>query len=279
MHVFRSDWEPAPRAAPPGATLLAIGDVHGCPAQLDAMLAVLAEVVDDARRRGRRAELVMLGDYVDRGPDSPGVLRRLPDIGRRLEPEVPVHLLLGNHDELLLDRLGEPPDPAALGHWLRRGGSRLPGMTPAPDLVAPPTDEEQPDLATLAALLSGLASHRVIGDYVFAHAGIAPDRPLAAQTLDDLLWIREPFLDATDWPHGFAVVHGHTPQGPEVLPHRVGVDSGCFFTGVLTAVQIEDRRLRFHAVSADPEPLEFRELIEASGQRRRFSGPTPLPGS
>lgn len=273
MFLFRSDWEPAPRAAHAGATLLAVGDVHGCTAQLDAMLVVLGDVVDDARCRGRCPEVVMLGDYVDRGPDSPGVLRRLPKLGRRLGPDVRVHLLMGNHDELLLERLGDGPDPAALGRWLRQGGNRLPGMAPAPRVA-----EEEPDLAALAALLAGLASHLVSGDYVFAHAGIAPDRPLEAQTPDDLLWIREPFLDATDWPHPFAVVHGHTPLGPEVLPHRIGVDSGCFFTGVLTAVQIEDRRLRFHAVADHPDPREFQELARASRQQRPFTGPTPLAG-
>ena len=99
LYAFRSDWEPGPRRTPPDTTLLAVGDVHGCAAHLDALLGWLGPVIARAADAGRRCMLVMIGDYVDRGPDSLGVLDRLGGLEAALG--VPVHLLLGNHDQFL----------------------------------------------------------------------------------------------------------------------------------------------------------------------------------
>src|SRR6476469_2447248 len=108
MHWFHTDWQAAPRRTPAATTVLAVGDVHGCAAHLDAMQTLLASVIAAADAAGRRCELVMMGDYVDRGPDSLGVLRQLPELAAALG--VPVHLLLGNHDRLLLDCARIMPD-------------------------------------------------------------------------------------------------------------------------------------------------------------------------
>src|SRR3546814_10201329 len=90
------------------------------------------------------------------------------------------------------------------------------------------------------AFLQRRVLHRRIGDYLFVHAGLHPGRPLDDQTEHDMLWIREPFLSGHDWPHPVTVVHGHTPEGPTVLAHRIGVDSGVFASGCLTAVRSEE---------------------------------------
>ena len=120
MHAFVSDWETAPRRTLPATTLLAVGDVHGCLAQFAAMRSLLGAVAADALRRGRSCELVMLGDYVDRGPDSPGVLHQLGSLERDLG--VPAHLLRGNHDQYLIDAMRLMPHEGALESWAFNGG-------------------------------------------------------------------------------------------------------------------------------------------------------------
>jgi serine/threonine protein phosphatase 1 len=182
---------------------------------------------------------------------------------------------------MLLDHLRAMPHPGTFELWLMNGGSSVLAQL---GIFEPAEEADAEILADLSgrlrerlgpAIVDSLRSTSLserIGDYLFVHAGVMPDLPLDEQGPDDLLWIREPFLEARHWPHPFTVVHGHTPLGPEVLPHRIGLDSGCFFTGVLSAVEIEDRRLRFHAVSSDPDPEEFRRLLQDSGQAERFSG-------
>src|SRR3954454_12832494 len=121
VHAFHSTWEPAPRATPAGTMLFAIGDVHGHLKLLDALLDLLAPEFAAARERGLACELVMIGDYVDRGPASLGVLRRL--IGLESQLGFPVHLLRGNHDHYMIDFLtADRPDPESLEGWCGNGG-------------------------------------------------------------------------------------------------------------------------------------------------------------
>ena len=275
MLACHSGWEPAPQQTPPATTLLAVGDVHGCEAHLQAMERVLATAIAEAGRLGRRAEVVMLGDYIDRGPSSLGVLRRLAAIDRRLG--VPVHRLLDNHDQLLLECLRSQPDPAVLALWLANGGG-----TVLAECGIGAVDPGDADPAAIAArlrarigpesmgLLEALRLGWPSGGYLFAHAGVQPAQPLATQQASELIWVREPFLTGAGWLHDFAVVHGHTPLGPDVRSHRIGVDSGCFRTGALTAVELADDRLRFHVVAdaADPDRLA---AALPSDQPRRFA--------
>jgi serine/threonine protein phosphatase 1 len=258
-------------------TLLAVGDVHGCLAELEAMIALLTRVVAQAVGTGRSWRLVMLGDYVDRGPDSLGVLRRLG----RIEADLgcPVDLLLGNHD-LLLDRsIRLMPDPEVMSGWYANGGD-----TTLAECGIGPDELDGGDPAAIAArvrarlgpkllrLVRDLAPAVRAGGYLFVHAGIDPGRAPEQHGIEELVWLREPFLTGADWRHPFAVVHGHTPCGPDVHPHRIGVDSGCFHTGVLTAVELAEDRLRFHCVTREPDP----RLLLDPGQPRRFGAAEPI---
>lgn len=281
LFVFESAWEPAPRSTPPGAALFAVGDVHGHLAHLDAILALLRPRIEAARAAGRRAELVLVGDYVDRGPSSLGVLRRVAGLPAGLG--VPVHALRGNHDQLFADfLLAESPDLAMLAAWAGNGGD-----TTLAELGVSPAEVAASPLPVLAAraraaagekilrVLTGSRPHHREGGYLFVHAGVHPDRSLADHDPREFLWLREPFIAGRGWRHPFTVVHGHTIRGPEVLPHRIGLDSGVYRTGVLTALEIADDRLRFCCVATDPRLRAFRQL-PARAQRRRYTEPAPL---
>ena len=252
VHLHISDWQDAPATLPPGTEVFAIGDVHG---QLD-LLNALIDWVDRAADRSDSAmlHLVMLGDYIDRGPDSIGALGR---IARLDLPGIAVSRLLGNHD-VYLDAFLHDPDCGMelISSWIRNGGN-----TTLAELGVDIEDFYRFGVATVsakarnkidpssAAILGRLKLAMRIGDYVFAHAGVHPHTPFDINARRELTLIREPFLSGEGWQHAFVVVHGHTPCGPDVRPHRIGVDSGAFYTGVLTCVQLRERQLRFIAAS------------------------------
>ncbi|GAA4214091.1 metallophosphoesterase family protein [Sphingomonas endophytica] len=230
-----------PAYAPaPGSRIYAIGDIHGCRAELDRLLAMID--ADDAQRGAAETSLIFLGDLVDRGPDSAGVIARL----MRLAQERPrVRFLKGNHEELFLHALGGAKD--ALRMFCRVGGKETvlsygvsraeydsldyPQLAERMDALVPPEHR---------AFLEGFEDLIVSGDYAFVHAGVRPDVPLDEQKPSDLRWIRDSFLD-----HRGAfpkmIVHGHTIT-PEVdrRPNRIGVDTGAYASGKLTAIGIED---------------------------------------
>lgn len=281
LYGFHSAWEPAPRTAPDGMMLFAIGDIHGHLKQLDGLLAQLVPEIAAARERGLACELILLGDYVDRGPASIGVLRRLAGLEDQLG--IPVHLLRGNHDHYMIDFLtAEQQDPEALEAWCGNGGN-----TTLAELgigIRELQDHDPRDLAGRARAAAGsevltlfgrLELYRVFGNYVFVHAGVQPALPLGANGLRDLLWLREPFLSGHDWRQPFCVVHGHTIRGPEVLPHRIAIDSGAYRTGVLTAVQLAGSELRFLCVANDARLKAFARL-PGMAQQRQFSPPRRL---
>lgn len=230
-----------------GQLVYAVGDIHG---RYDLLQPLLVRITDDYARRadGRRPILVFCGDYVDRGPDSARVLEAM--VWLRKRPEIDVHLLKGNHEQALRAFIDDPQGGAS---WIEFGGA----ATLVSYGVNPPKFEEgqngfaraRDDLiermpASHLCLLDELSLLVVIGDYVFVHAGLRPGRPLAQQTEDDLLWIRSGFLDARR-PFEKVVVHGHTwlDDKPQLLAHRVGLDTGSYATGVLTAARIEDDRI------------------------------------
>jgi len=230
-----------------GELVYAVGDVHGC---YDLLRSLLAELARDAAERaeGRRPVMVFCGDYIDRGPQSAEVLDAMLWLKRR--PDVETRLLKGNHEQGLLDFLD---DPAAGSAWLRFGGVE----TLAAYGVELSEDESDPERlagarndlldrmpAAHLRLLQSLELMVSVGDYAFVHAGVRPGRPLRRQTERDLLWIREPFL-TFDRPHEKVIVHGHTwtDERPQLHRHRLGLDTGAYATGVLTAIRIEDRRL------------------------------------
>lgn len=238
---------------PPGVICYAVGDVHGRLDLLDRLLAVIGE--DAAKSPGQRRVLILLGDYVDRGPASRGVVDRLLELAR--EAALEIWTLKGNHEEALLSFLDDPRFGAA---WSEHGG----GATLLSYGVAPPRlkSDEAGWTQTHAAFREALpADHldffreldlvRELGDYVFVHAGVKPGRPLERQLERDLLWIREEFLALAEPLAGRVVVHGHTPmEEPQTTRGRIGVDTGAYATGVLTAVRLEGRSQLMLQVSA-----------------------------
>ena len=227
-----------------GQLVYAIGDIHGC---YELLRALLADIASDASRRaaGRTPSLIFCGDYVDRGPASNRVLDALCWLKRR--SPFHVHFLKGNHEQAMLAYIA---DPEPIRHWVAFGGAE----TLESYGVAPPADEDEL-VVHLAArddlleripvahlrFLEGLELMVGIGDYAFVHAGVRAGTKLAHQTENDLLWIRDGFLDV-DTPHERIIVHGHSWKNdePTLLPHRIGIDTGAYKTGVLTALRLED---------------------------------------
>ena len=234
---------------PPGTRVYAVGDCHGC---LEALRGLRAAIVADSTRadaagpRADRRVVVYLGDYVDRGPDSRGVVESL--VGEPLAGFESVHLL-GNH-EAFMRRFLDGEEVASV--WMMNGGGatlRSYGLDVA--ALAGPNARDLRDALTAAvpeahrAFLDGLTLSHVEGDYFFVHAGVRPGVPLAAQEADDLLWIREPFLGSTA-DHGKVVVHGHSATAEvAVRPNRIGIDTGACYGGQLTALVLEGGQHRF----------------------------------
>lgn len=235
-----------PAAVPRGLRVYAIGDVHG---RLDLLDQLLDSIEDDAATApGLVKYIVYLGDYVDRGPYSRGVIERLaggppPGFGA-------IHLK-GNHEASMLEFL----EDIRIGpNWLTYGGT----ATLASYNVTPPSEEAPPEAMSEAqqrlnavlppthrAFLGSLRPSVTIGDYLFVHAGVRPGVPLDRQREQDMLWIREDFLRST-LDHGKVVVHGHTiSMEPEVRANRIGIDTGAFATNRLTCLVLEGNERRF----------------------------------
>jgi serine/threonine protein phosphatase 1 len=203
------------------APVVAVGDVHGC-------ASLLREAIWP--HLGSGAELIFLGDLIDRAPEPNGD-RQVIELVRELQanPEAyglaGVTVLRGNHEQMLIDALAEdtPGDATELWEW--NGGN--------PEFL--PVAREH------RVWLESLPLTAVRGDYLFVHAGVRPGVPLQEQRSEDLLWIRGSFLKE---PHGLpcTVVHGHTFQSDyriTHLPHRIGIDTGAFVSGRLTALPLD----------------------------------------
>lgn len=250
--------KPEPKPVSTGGRLIyAVGDVHG---RLDLLDPLLGQIgADAARDEGEgRPVLVFVGDYVDRGAASKGVIERV--IALQREGRFEVCALKGNHEEAMLIFL---QDPHFGPTWCEQGGAQTLssyGVT-APMLRM---DDEAWERARQELADALPADHRnfleclslkaLFGDYVFVHAGLRPGVALEAQREQDLLWIRQEFLSATR-PFEKIVVHGHTPAEQAWLgDNRIGIDTGAYATGVLTAVRLEG---------------PARRLIQASVRDRR----------
>jgi serine/threonine protein phosphatase 1 len=196
--------------------------------------------------------VVYLGDYVDRGPDPCALVAQL--IQTPL-PGFECHHLLGNHEEFLLRYLDQPQDPWS---WMLNGGEatlRSYGVDVASALARHNGGHGDPEALhrsfckrlprTHLDFYRALALSHEEGDYLFAHAGVHPARTLAAQRRQDLLWIREPFLDYAA-PLAKVIVHGHTPgDEPVVRINRIGIDTGACYGGLLTALVMTGERHYF----------------------------------
>lgn len=225
----------APGHTPRGLRIYAIGDIHGC---ADKIAEVHARIdADLAARPAEDWRLVHVGDYIDRGPDSSGVVARLIDRAR----DSRTYCLRGNHEQYIIDFAGDAQTPD-LEAWLRYGGVETLGSYGIAAQGAPEAMREAMLAAVPAPHLRFLTAlpHMVrIGGYVFVHAGVRPGVALDAQVPRDLIWIREPFLSSRS-DHGAVVVHGHTP-GARVEDHgnRIGIDTGAVFGGPLSCLVLE----------------------------------------
>jgi serine/threonine protein phosphatase 1 len=205
----------------------AVGDLHG---RLDLLRLVVDAIADHVR--GAPFRVVFLGDYVDRGPDSRGVVEFLMALQKRW----PVTCLKGNHEELMAQALTHP-DGGRLEHWLANGG----GATLRSYGVEPDGDLEEGVPREHIRWMSGLPRTTGDGHRIYVHAGVAPGVPIERQKDETLLWIRERFLQARAGSFDAHIVHGHTPvwdgkpdpARPELLEHRTNLDTGAFATGVL----------------------------------------------
>ena len=230
---------------PPESRIYAVGDIHG---RAD-LLADLHEMIRaDGKTAPARRVIIYLGDYVDRGLHSREVVDLL--LERGLQGFETVHLK-GNHEAALLDFL---TDSRIGPNWLQYGGGAtllsyrvgLSGNeTGGTDFIAAQQEFSNQLPPSHLAFYRALSLTHVEGDYLFVHAGLRPGIAIDRQSADDLLWIRDDFLDYTG-DFGCVVVHGHTiTERPEVRDNRIGIDTGAFATGRLTCLVLEGEERRF----------------------------------
>jgi len=278
LPVEISDWKPAPFSIR-GETVFAVGDIHGCAAELRALLDTIAELAKAASGQRR---LIYLGDMIDRGPDSAGVLELWAEKSEDRGVDR-IDRVMGNHEiMMMLSVIGGPHAHKAETMWLskRMGGQKLLDQMAA--RVGRPA--ERADQALLQAALGqrvfqrlfDMRSHVTLGNTVFVHGGLDPHadldefltRPWTVFTEARWAWINHGFLD---WKGGFGgtlVVHGHTPPDKHRAisgmadPHlfegdRLGLDGGSARTGIVTAAEIQDGRYRILKAGIpfeNPEP-------------------------
>lgn len=209
--------------------IFAIGDIHGCLDKLDALMEKIETEIDPDRDL-----LVFLGDYIDRGPESYSVVEYLIDLGDRFGNTV---FLKGNHEEMLEKYLAGPDRYT----YLVNGGQQTldsylrharPGEHPIPE--------------THRKFYQSLALYHESDAYIFVHAGLRDNVPIQLQDPDDLLWIREGFVESR-FDFGKKIVFGHTPfPEPLVQPNKIGVDTGAVYGNQLTCVKLP--ALEFHSV-------------------------------
>jgi serine/threonine protein phosphatase 1 len=228
---------------PAGERIYVIGDIHG---RADLLQNLHEMIIDDAAARGwARNQVIYLGDYIDRGPDSRGVMALA--MGDNLPGMRKTHLR-GNHEVMALQFMESPEQGAEWLHWggdvvLREYGITAPSefsqsgqLAHASKLLA------EAMLPGELAFLQNLKPCHRAGGYFFTHAGVRPGTPLDAQKDQDLIWIREPFLRYNN-DFGAIVVHGHTVcNAVEIKANRIGIDTGAYTTGILTCLVLETNK-------------------------------------
>lgn len=222
---------------PDGQRVYAVGDIHG---RADLFRDLIHAIeADDCARGVSETTVILLGDLVDRGPDSRGVINAARDWSQKRA----VRILCGNHEEMFLKSLEEE---AVLRQFIRFGGKETIlsyGVT-RDEYLEMTVEELQAAMAARIPsedldFIRGFEDMIVMGDYIFVHAGIRPGVDLHSQTPADLRWIREPFLSHA-LQEGHCVVHGHTiTDAPDVRAGRIGIDTGAYASGRLTAIGLE----------------------------------------
>ena len=236
----------APSRLPDGRRVYAVGDVHGCAAQLAALVAAI--VADDRARAPAQTMLVLLGDLVDRGPDSAGAIRQAIALA---DGPFETRFIAGNHEEMML--AAYDGDAEALRGFCRFGGKET--------LLSYGLSAEEyercdyPEVAAAmrrlvpeahVAFLRAMEDMVQVGDYAFVHAGVRPGVPLEQQSRRDLRWIRNSFLDHDRFDR--VIVHGHTiTEAPVNRRWRIGIDTGAYDGGPLTALVLDGEERAFLA--------------------------------
>lgn len=239
--IFRVAAEHAPdrfpASIPAGERVYAIGDIHG---RLDLFSALIAAIdADDESRGPAQTTVILLGDLIDRGPDSAGVIATAREWGQRRR----LRIIAGNHEEMLLRSLD---DNEVLRGFLRFGGEETLFSYPITPEEYTAADYDALRAIMLRAIpaediafLQSFEDAIAIGDYLFVHAGIDPEVPLEEQKTTALRWIREPFLSHPG-DFGAVVVHGHTIfEDADIRTNRIAIDTGAWTSGRLTALVLE----------------------------------------
>ncbi len=231
---------------PAGQRVYAIGDIHGCLDQLNKLHQLIMDDAQDAFASDMSVTLIYVGDYIDRGPQSKGVIDcLLGDWPSEIHPV----FLRGNHEATLLNFL---EDSNVLNAWRNFGGVETLHSYGVDVSVLREADGFGTIQNQFKALLpsdhlqfyQNLQTTAMIGDYFFVHAGVRPGVSLDQQKEDDLLWIRDEFLESNKF-HGKVIVHGHSPkEQPEIWPNRINVDTGAYLTGKLTCLVLEGEEKR-----------------------------------
>jgi len=267
--LFRAREAAQTPRVPPGQRVYAVGDIHG---RADLFAALIAAIDEDDSRRNRALDaadtpaetmVVLLGDLVDRGPDSALVLSLAQDWQNRRR----VRILTGNHEEMLLESL---TDINTLRAYLRCGGyETVLSFGIDEDVYSAATHEELQGLMDRHIPGAALDFIRTfeeqvrIGDYLFVHAGIRPGIAHDQQHRTDLLWIREPFL-SYNGDHGAVVVHGHTISDQVIFrENRIGIDTGAYASGILTAIGLEGDKRWLIEASERPDGIFVSEKLAA----------------
>lgn len=252
---------PTSPKVPDGVVVWAVGDVHG---RLDLLKPLVEAIIADvAVSPADRKVVIFLGDYIDRGPDSRGVIRYLANLPQ--DTGVEWRFLKGNHEDAMLTFLDNPSFGV---NWCEYGGDAALasyGLKPpemkhrveawtrvAADLEHKVSRQEREFLDALEYSIS-------IGDYFFVHAGARPGVPLERQSERDLMWIRNSFLDSVEL-FEKVIVHGHTPTREVHLDQRrIGVDTKAYDSGVLTAVGLKGRlQVALQAVNSADDGIRVR---------------------
>jgi len=244
----------------PDTRIYAIGDIHGCADLLEQLHRAIRSDLQD--RPCDQSIEVYVGDYVDRGPRSSEVIEHLsvstPLCGRRI-------CLMGNHEQMLVDFL---KSPEVLSSWMSLGGMetlqsygvrvRLGSARREFKAIQAELQHRLPE--PHQKFLRELPLSFRFGSYLFVHAGVRPGVALEQQKADDLLWIRDGFLDSTK-DFGAIVVHGHTPgEAPVILPNRVCIDTGAYATGKLTCMVLEGNERRFITATRQGTIVSMQQL-------------------
>lgn len=241
--LFKTKPAPTP-FLPENTRIYCIGDIHG---RLDLITQLMKRIQYHAQHFAGKIIIVYLGDYIDRGPQSKGVI---DFILHNTQPNMHYVYLRGNHEQTLLDFLH---NEAVGKSWLSYGGhttlasygvaiTKIP--TKPTDFLALQSQLRAKLPATHYQFLLQTQLFYSVGSYFFVHAGINPHYSLAKQRPEDLLWIRDEFIH-TKKPFEKIIVHGHTiTDAAELLPHRIGIDTGAYLTGVLTSLALQGNQQR-----------------------------------